>query len=74
MLQIKALPHSVFRDAHKEVIFVIRFKTLDKAFRATLEVDGLDPIIYEDKSWPDRDQAIIDISADAHEIINKMNR
>lgn len=73
MLQPKALPHSVFRDAHKGVVFVIRLKTLDKAFKATLEVNGLDPVTYEDKSWADRDQLIIDISADAYGIIEKMN-
>lgn len=74
MLQKTGLIHSSFRDKHKGVVFTIQFKTLDKAFKATLDIDGLDPIVYETKSWTDRDQALIDICAYAYEIIDKINR
>ena len=74
MLQPNELPHSSFADAHKGIEFVIRLKSFENGYTATLEVEGLPPRKYSDKSWTDRKQAISDVSNDAIEIIESMSR
>ena len=74
MLQSSALPHSSFRGAHKGVVFMIRFKSFENGYTATLEIDGLPPRKYADKIWKDPEQAKSEVSNDAISIIEKMSR
>lgn len=74
MLQLNALPHSNFRDAHKGVVFMIHFKSYENGFTATLEIDGLPEQKYPDKIWKDRDQAISDVRNDAIKMIEAAHK
>jgi hypothetical protein len=65
--------HSSFRDAYKGRIILIRFDNEQKGFSATLKIDDEPTALPEpNRVWEDRDDAIVDVSNAAREIIDGM--
>jgi hypothetical protein len=68
----RSLLHSSFRDAHKGRVFIIYFEAYSNGFTSRLEIEGLPPRKYADKIWKDREQAKIDVSNDARQMIDDL--
>lgn len=65
--------HSSFRDAYKGRIIQIRFDEHPKGFTAKLQIDGNSTELPDrGRVWRDREDAKVDVTNIAREIISSM--
>ena len=65
--------HSSFRDAYKGRIIQIRFDNHPDGFTAKLQIDGIPTDLPDkDRVWSDREDAKVDVTNIAREIISSM--